>query len=429
MSKITLKPIEHAIDGKLSVPGDKSISHRAVIFSSLAEGTSHISNFLSGEDCMRTIQVFRDLGVDIEQSGSNLTIRSNGLESLKEAERPVYFGNSGTTARLVTGLLSGLPLFTTCYGDPSLSKRPMDRVVGPLKKMGANIEGRSNGRLLPLAIKGNNLQGITYEMPVKSAQVKSALLLAGMVAAGETTIIEQVRTRDHTEQMLPQFGGEISIQDKEITIRGSQQLQPADLAVPGDISSAAFFLVAAAIIPGSSILVEDVGINPTRTGLIKALEMMGADITVKETRKIGGEAVGNVEIKYQELTGAVIEGEMIPSLIDELPILALAATQASGVTKIKDAGELRVKETDRIAAVAQVLSSFGAEVTEEEDGLTIYGKASLKAAEVDSYMDHRIGMMIAVASLIAEGETVLSNGQCIDISYPGFFKDLDSLKK
>ncbi|SEA61809.1 3-phosphoshikimate 1-carboxyvinyltransferase [Thalassobacillus cyri] len=429
MNEITLSPLDHAIAAKMTVPGDKSISHRAVIFSSLAKGTSHVSNFLAGEDCMRTIQVFRELGVEIEQSSTELVIKSEGIASLKEAERPVYFGNSGTTARLVTGVLAALPLFTTCYGDDSLAKRPMDRIVLPLQQMGAKIDGRCEGSYLPLAIHGTSLQGITYDMPVKSAQVKSAILLAGMLSSGETTIIEQVKTRDHTEQMLPQFGVDLTVKDRKVTIQGGQEPVPADLTVPGDISSAAFFLAAAAIVPDSHITIKDVGLNPTRTGLIKALEMMGADILVKETRRIGGEPVGNVEIKYKELSGAHIEGELIPSLIDELPILALVATQANGKTIIGDAGELRVKETDRIAAVAQVLTSFGAEVEEKQDGLIIQGKSSLKGTVVDSYMDHRIGMMIAIASLIAEGKTVLTNGQCIDISYPGFFKDLESLKK
>ncbi|WP_037985953.1 3-phosphoshikimate 1-carboxyvinyltransferase [Thalassobacillus devorans] len=426
---MTLSPIDHAIAMELTVPGDKSISHRAVIFSSLAKGTSHVSNFLAGEDCMRTIQVFRELGVKIEQSDTDLVITSEGIASLKEAERPVYFGNSGTTARLVTGVLAALPLFTTCHGDASLSKRPMDRVILPLHQMGAKIDGRSEGSYLPLAIHGTSLRGITYEMPVKSAQVKSAILLAGMLSSGETTIIEQVKTRDHTEQMLPQFGVDLTIEGKKVIIHGGQEPVPADLTVPGDISSAAFFLAAAAIVPGSHIIVRDVGLNPTRIGLIEALEMMGADILVKETRRIGGEPVGNVEIKYKVLSGAHIEGELIPSLIDELPILALIATQARGKTIIGDAGELRVKETDRIAAVAQVLTSFGAEVEEKEDGLIIHGKTSLKGTVADSYMDHRIGMMISIASLVAEGETVLTNGQCIDISYPGFFDHLESLKK
>ncbi len=429
MNEMTLSPIDHAIAMELTVPGDKSISHRAVIFSSLAKGTSHVSNFLAGEDCMRTIQVFRELGVKIEQSDTDLVITSEGIASLKEAERPVYFGNSGTTARLVTGVLAALPLFTTCHGDASLSKRPMDRVILPLHQMGAKIDGRSEGSYLPLAIHGTSLRGITYEMPVKSAQVKSAILLAGMLSSGETTIIEQVKTRDHTEQMLPQFGVDLTIEGKKVIIHGGQEPVPADLTVPGDISSAAFFLAAAAIVPGSHIIVRDVGLNPTRIGLIEALEMMGADILVKETRRIGGEPVGNVEIKYKVLSGAHIEGELIPSLIDELPILALIATQARGKTIIGDAGELRVKETDRIAAVAQVLTSFGAEVEEKEDGLIIHGKTSLKGTVADSYMDHRIGMMISIASLVAEGETVLTNGQCIDISYPGFFDHLESLKK
>ncbi|MBM7552471.1 3-phosphoshikimate 1-carboxyvinyltransferase [Thalassobacillus pellis] len=429
MKSMTLRPIDQGITGEITVPGDKSISHRSVIFASLASGTSTITNFLAGEDCLRTINVFRSLGVNIDQDGTKVSIKSDGVGRLKEAECPVYFGNSGTTARLVTGVLASLPLFTTCYGDPSLSNRPMDRVITPLSKMGANIQGRDNNRLLPIAISGKTLKGITYEMPVKSAQVKSAILLAGMLGEGETTVIEQVKTRDHTEQMLPRFGVGVEVEGLKITIKGGQRPHSADIAVPGDISSAAFFLVAAAVIPGSHITVKDVGLNETRTGIITALEKMGANIQTTVTRTIGSEPVGDIEVKYAPLKGSIMEGDLIPALIDELPILALAATQAEGKTIIKDAEELRVKETDRIAAVADVLTKLGADVTEQPDGLIIHGKSVLRSAEVDSYMDHRIGMMVAIASLLAEGNIQLTNSECIAISYPDFFKDLEYIIK
>ncbi|MCP3030701.1 3-phosphoshikimate 1-carboxyvinyltransferase [Halobacillus sp. A1] len=429
MNEVELQPVPNGISGKISVPGDKSISHRSVIFSSLAEGTSRISNFLTGEDCLRTIQAFREFGVEIEQEETDVTVYGNGLSALKAPTNPINFGNSGTTARLMSGVLSALPLFSTAYGDPSLSKRPMDRVVVPLSAMGAEVYGREDARLLPLAFNGKKLMGTTIEMNVKSAQVKSALLLAGMLADGETTVIEKGTTRNHTEMLMSQYGVELNQSGNNLTIPGNQQPKASDLRVPGDISSAAFFIVAAAITPNSELTIENVGLNPTRNGILTALEQMGASIEVKETEKIGDEPVGEVKISFSALKAVTIEGDLVPNLIDEIPILALAATQAEGTTVIKDAKELKVKETDRIEAVVNNLNGIGAQVEATEDGMIIYGPTPLSGGGLHSYGDHRIGMMGAIASLIAEAPVTIKDKDCINISYPNFFEHLEEVCK
>ncbi|MCP3025863.1 3-phosphoshikimate 1-carboxyvinyltransferase [Halobacillus sp. A5] len=429
MTQVKLLPASKGLSGTLSVPGDKSISHRSIIFSGLAEGTSHIKNFLDGEDCLRTIQAFRELGVDIERNGTNVIVHGKGIKALQSPVNPINFGNSGTTARLLSGVLSALPFFSTAFGDPSLSKRPMDRVVGPLSEMGAEIIGRDNAKYLPLAFNGKKLKGTTIEMNVKSAQVKSALLLAGMLSEGDTVVYEKGITRNHTEMLMSQYGITLEKQGSKLTIPGNQQPQASDLKVPGDISSAAFFLVAAAVAPNSSITIENVGLNPTRDGIITALDRMGADIDVEQGEKIGHEPVGRVHVKSSELKGCTFEGELIPNLIDEIPILALAATQAEGTTHIKDAKELKVKETDRIEAVVTNLRSLGADIEATEDGMIINGKTELTSGIVHSYGDHRIGMMGAVASIIAEGPVTIEDKDCINISYPGFFEHLDKVCK
>ncbi|MFG6148698.1 3-phosphoshikimate 1-carboxyvinyltransferase [Halobacillus sp. B23F22_1] len=429
MSEIKLQPASKGINGTLSVPGDKSISHRSIIFSALAEGTSYISNFLTGEDCLRTVQAFREFGVEIKQEGTNVTVYGKGLDALRAPVNPIYFGNSGTTARLMSGVLSALPLFSTAYGDPSLSKRPMDRVVVPLSEMGAEITGRENGKFLPLAFNGKKLRGTSIEMQVKSAQVKSALLLAGMLAEGETVIYEKGTTRNHTEMLMSQYGISLDKQGNKLTIAGNQQPLASNLTVPGDISSAAFFIAAAAITPNSSICIENVGLNPTRDGIITALKKMGAQIEVDQVKKIGHEPVGRVQVKTSKLKGCTFEGELIPNLIDEIPILALAATQAEGTTHIRDAKELRVKETDRIEAVVSNLRNLGAEVEPTEDGMIIYGKNKLTRGSVESYGDHRIGMMGAIASLITDGTVLIQDKDCINISYPNFFDHLEKVCK
>ncbi|SEH81263.1 3-phosphoshikimate 1-carboxyvinyltransferase [Halobacillus karajensis] len=427
MSSIELTPTRKRLSGELFVPGDKSISHRSVIFSSLAEGTSFITNFLTGEDCMRTVEAFRDMGVNIIQENDRLTVQSRGIHHLKEPAHPINFGNSGTTARLMSGVLAGLPLFTTAYGDESLSKRPMDRVVEPLSLMGAEIKGRNNSSLLPLAYNGKKLRSAKHNLKVKSAQVKSALLLAGMLAEGETEVIELGQTRNHTEMLLPEFGVDVKVEGRSIKIQGGQQPTPSDIRVPGDISSAAFFIVAASIVPQSELTIRNVGLNPTRDGIIKAMKQMGADIDVQVHTYIGSEPVGDLVIRSSQLEGITLEGDLVPNIIDEVPILALAATQAKGKTVIKDAEELRYKETDRIAAVVETLSILGADVEAKEDGFIINGQTSLKGGCIDSFGDHRIGMMGAVASLICDYNVTVENKDCINISYPSFFEHLNGI--
>lgn len=429
MAKLTRRPLQSPITGEIEVPGDKSISHRAIMLGSLAKGTTVITNFLNGEDCLRTVEAFRALGVEIEQQGTTITIQSNGMNELKEPTSPLYFGNSGTTARLMLGILSGLPFFTTIYGDPYLTQRPMDRVTNPLQKMGVTLDGRSKKRFLPISIRGGNLTGIHYELPVKSAQVKSAILLAGLFANGETTVVEKTKTRDHTENLLTAFGADIKRTNNEITITNKQPLVATDVFVPGDISSAAFLLVAAAIVPNSELTIKKVGLNETRTGIIDVLQAMGASCEITNVQRLNGEVYGDIHIRYQELTGTTIAGDIIPRLIDELPIIALLATQAEGKTIIRDAEELRVKETDRIAAVVDVLSTLGANIEATKDGMIIQGKTPLTGGDISAYHDHRIAMMGVVASLIAKGPVTLDDDSSIAISYPTFFEDLSAISK
>ena len=423
------KKINQPLTGDLYIPGDKSISHRAIILGALAEGTTIIDNFLDGEDCLRTIEIFRQMGVNIKQDGTDVIIKSNGTNALQEPTVPLYFGNSGTTARLMLGVLSTLPFYTVSYGDPHLTVRPMDRVITPLTMMGAKIDGRKDGMYLPLSTHRATLKGIYYEVPVKSAQVKSALLLAGLFAQGKTTIVEQAKTRDHTENMLQAFGAAIESSELTHTISSNKTLRATNVTVPGDISSAAFFLVAAAIVPNSTIALKNIGLNITRTGIIDVLKKMGANITITNEREISGEKLGNISISYQPLSGITIEGDMIPRLIDEIPIIALLATQAEGTTVIKNAEELRVKETDRIHAVVDILSTLGANVEETKDGMIIHGKTPLTGGSIKSYSDHRIAMMGVVASLISEHPVQIDDVSSIAISYPTFFDHLNHFIK
>ncbi|UFU01378.1 3-phosphoshikimate 1-carboxyvinyltransferase [Radiobacillus kanasensis] len=420
-----LNPISSSLKGTLSVPGDKSISHRAVIFGSLAKGTTTITHFLNGEDCLRTIDAFREMGVPIEVKGDTVKIEGNGVDALQEPLHPLYLGNSGTTTRLLLGVLAGLPFHVTIHGDDSLTKRPMDRIVHPLRQMGAYMDGREKGKYLPLSIRGGKLNPIHYQSPVKSAQVKSGVLLAGLLTEGKTSVTELAATRDHTEHMLTAFGGTIKKDGLTSTINGNQSLTGTQIDVPGDISSAAFFLAAAAIVKGSKLVLSDVGINPTRTGIIDVLQKMGATMKVVQQREIGGEPVGDITIEYSTLQGIEIDGEIIPRIIDEIPIIALLASQAKGKTVIRDAEELKFKETDRIEAVVNTLSALGVSIQGTEDGMVISGEQTLKGATVDSYGDHRIGMMIAVASLLSKEPVTLKNSECIAVSYPSFFDDLD----
>lgn len=429
MGNIQLKRVTAPLQGEVYIPGDKSISHRAIMFASLAEGKTEITNFLDGEDCLHTIDIFKKFGVQIEQTGTNVIVQSKGVHNFEEPKVPLYFGNSGTTARLLLGLFSGIPYFTTMHGDQYLTVRPMDRVVNPLTKMGAKIDGRQNGKYLPIAVRGKQLQGMTYEAPVKSAQVKSAILLAGLFAQGNTTVIELAKTRDHTENMLRAFGANIKTEGLSVTIEPVDTLKPVNVTVPGDISSAAFLMVAGAIVPNSSITLKNVGLNETRTGIIDVMQKMNAKMTITNQREISGEWLGDITVSYSTLKSMTIDGSYMARLIDEIPIIALLATQAEGTTVIKDAEELRVKETDRIKAVVDVLSTLGANIEETEDGMIIHGKTALRGGNISSYYDHRIAMMGAIAALIANSEVWIDDTDSINISYPAFFEHLNLLCK
>lgn len=427
MNQLDLSPISSVLTGDIQVPGDKSISHRAIIFGSLAKGKTVITHFLDGEDCMRTIAAFQAMGVQISKNKQVVTIESGGVAALQEPLTPIDLGNSGTTARLLLGVLAGLPFHTTLFGDASLTKRPMNRVAIPLREMGAKIDGRLDGEFLPIAVRGGQLQSITFRPQVKSAQVKSGVLLAGLLAEGTTEVIEETKTRDHTENMLQAFGGKIEIDGNKVSLQGKQALTGTAIQVPGDISSAAFFLVAAALVPGSHVKITDVGLNHTRTGILDVLRKMNVDIDVVEETFIGGEPIGSITVQSSELKATEINGDIIPRMIDEIPIVALLATQAQGTTIIRDAEELRFKETDRIASVVTTLNGLGAKIEATEDGMIIQGGTPLLGGEADSHGDHRIGMMIAVASLIAQSNTRLKQPESINISYPTFFEDLSLL--
>lgn len=416
------------LEGQIKVPGDKSISHRAVILGSLAKGPTKIKNFLMGADCLSTIECLRAMGIEFNQvDGSTIIVNGRGLHGLREPEDILNVGNSGTTIRLMTGLLAGQPFLSILTGDSSIRKRPMGRVTEPLKEMGASISGRQNATLAPIAIQGGALRPIKFVSPVASAQVKSAILLAGLYAKAQTTVWEPHKSRDHTERMLAYLGAEIEVRDRVVKISGSTSLEGKPVEVPGDISSAAFFMVAAAIVPGSQLRINRVGINPTRTGIIDALGSMGADITIINEDVVNEEPVGDIVVRGGGLRGTVLEGALIPRLIDEIPVLTVAAALAQGETTIRDATELKVKETNRISTMAAELRKMGVEIKEQSDGMVVNGGAVLKGAFCDSHDDHRVAMSIAVAGLMAEGETVIKNTECINVSFPGFEKLLKKL--
>ena len=418
--------IKH-LNGSIRVPGDKSISHRSIIFGSLAEGETKVYDILRGEDVLSTMQVFRDLGVEIEDKDGVVTIQGVGMDGLKAPQKALDMGNSGTSIRLISGVLAGADFEVEMFGDDSLSKRPMDRVTLPLKKMGVTISGQTERDLPPLHLKGTkSLRPIHYELPIASAQVKSALIFAALQAQGQSVIIEKECTRNHTEDMLRQFGGELSVDGKKITVQGPQKLSGQTVVVPGDISSAAFWLVAGLIVPNSRVVLKNVGINETRTGIIDVIRAMGGKLELTDMDPIAKSATLTVETS--DLKGTEIGGALIPRLIDELPIIALLATQAQGQTVIKDAEELKVKETDRIQVVADALNSMGATITPTADGMIIKGKSTLHGAKVNTFGDHRIGMMTAIAALlVADGEVELDRAEAINTSYPSFFDDLENL--
>ncbi len=415
------------LQGTITVPGDKSISHRSVMFGSIAKGKTTVNGFLLGEDCLSTIDCFRKLGVEIEVDGTNVTIHSAGMDAWEEPKEVLYTGNSGTTTRLMLGILSGTKLHTVMTGDASIGRRPMRRVADPLRLMGAKISGRNNGQFTPLAIQGSQLNAIDYTMPVASAQVKSAILLAGLRAEGTTIVREQEVSRDHTERMLRQFGATVDVQDGVVSFKGGQQLQATHVNVPGDISSAAFFLVAGAIVPNSEIVMKNVGVNPTRAGIIEVLEAMGADMSVQIEDDKAAEPTATISIKTSQLKATTIEGDIIPRLIDEIPIIALLATQAEGKTVIRNAEELKVKETDRITAVVTELKKLGANIEATDDGMIIHGPTILHGASLKTYGDHRIGMMSAVAALISTSPIDIDDADCIAVSYPTFFEHVEEL--
>lgn len=425
----TLTYHQPSLSGDITVPGDKSISHRSVMFGAIAQGKTTVDGFLLGEDCLSTIDCFRKLGVQIEIDGTNVTVESPGIGAWQEPSEVLYTGNSGTTTRLMLGILSGTNLHTIMTGDASIGKRPMRRVVDPLRLMGADIRGRANGQFTPLAIQGTKLQAIDYTMPVASAQVKSAVLLAGLQAEGTTIVREKDISRDHTERMLRQFGAKIDVEDGVITFDGGQALHGTHVSVPGDISSAAFFLVAAAITPNSELTLHHVGTNDTRDGILRVLQQMGASYELTPIENGAAEPTATIVMKSSQLQATTIEGAIIPTLIDEIPIIALLATQANGRTVIKDAEELKVKETNRIDAVVNELKKLGANIEATDDGMIIEGPTPLHGAELKTYGDHRIGMMGAVASLITDGPVTLDDADCIAVSYPTFFDHLQSVIK
>lgn len=397
------------------------------MFGSLAKGITKVYDILRGEDVLSTMQVFRDMGVVIEDKGDVVEVHGLGFDGLQAPKNPLDMGNSGTSIRLISGVLAGQDFQATMFGDDSLSKRPMDRVTIPLKQMGVEISGQTERDLPPLTIHGSQqLKPITYQLPVASAQVKSALIFAALQAEGESVIVEKELTRNHTEDMICQFGGEIAVNGKEIRIKGRQTFTAQKVVVPGDISSAAFWLVAGLIIPNSRIVLENVGINETRTGIIDVIQAMGGKLTISNRDEIAKSATLTVETS--DLHGTEIGGDLIPRLIDELPIISLLATQANGTTVIRDAEELKVKETDRIQVVADALNSMGANITPTDDGMIIQGKTSLHGTDVNTFGDHRIGMMTAIAALLVEeGQVNLDRAEAINTSYPSFFADLDSL--
>jgi len=411
--------------GELTVPGDKSISHRSVILGALAEGNTHITGFLNADDCLKTAAALQALGATIDNLGQDdMVVHGVGLRGLRDPGKPLDLGNSGTGMRLLTGVLAGQDFTTTLTGDESLRRRPMDRIAIPLGQMGIEISGQGKRCTPPVTIYGGQPQAITYHTPMASAQVKSAVLLAGLYAEGTTTVIEPGPSRDHTERMLAAFGGEVSIDELQVSVIGLPDLRGQEIAVPGDFSSAAFLLTAALLAPDSQVTVHNVLLNPTRTGLLDILQRMGADIRVTNRRQISGEERGEITASTSELVATEVGGDEIPRMLDEVPILALLATQAEGQTVIRDAAELRVKESDRLATTAQVLEAFGGDIAEQPDGLVITGPTDLHAATVDSYGDHRIAMTAVVTGLVAAGETVVEGTACIDTSFPGFVDSL-----
>lgn len=417
------------LKGEIRIPGDKSISHRGVMFGSLAKGTTEITNFLQGADCLSTISCFRQLGISISRENDRVLIHGKGLHGLSAPSDVLDVGNSGTTTRLMSGILAGQPFACTLNGDESIQSRPMKRIMTPLSLMGADISSINGNGCAPLRIRGGSLKGIHHQSPVSSAQVKSCVLLAGLYADGITSVTEPTLSRNHTELMLRCFGADVRSEGTTAAIVPEPVLEGRRLVVPGDISSAAYFIAAGLLVPNSEILIRNVGINPTRDGILRVCRAMGADIELLNVSGGDGEPSADLLVRTSALHGTVIEGEVIPTLIDELPVLAVMAACAEGTTIIRDAAELKVKESDRIAVMTENLRRMGAVVTPTEDGMILEGGRPLCGAVIDSHMDHRVAMSFAVAALIAEGTTKIQHAECVNISYPTFFADLDSLSR
>ncbi len=414
--------------GEVSVPGDKSISHRSVILGALAKGKTHIIGFLNADDCLKTAAALQALGVKIDNLGqADMVVHGVGLRGLRDPGKPLDLGNSGTGMRLLMGVLAGQDFTTTLTGDESLHRRPMDRIAIPLGQMGIEVSGQGERCTSPVTIYGGQPRAITYHTPMASAQVKSAVLLAGLYADGTTTVIEPAPSRDHTERMLAAFGAEITVNGLQGSVVGSPKLRGQEIVVPGDFSSAAFLLAAGLVTPDSQVTVRNVLLNRTRTGLLDILQRMGADVEVADRRQVSGEERGSITARTSQLIATEVGGDEIPRMLDEVPILALLATQTEGQTVIRDAAELRVKESDRLATTAQVLRAFGADIEEQPDGLVIAGPTRLHGATVNSYGDHRIAMTAAIAGLIAAGETIVKDTACIDTSFPGFADSLGQI--
>jgi 3-phosphoshikimate 1-carboxyvinyltransferase len=426
LNSTTIKPVK-SLKGEITVPGDKSISHRSIMLGSIAKGVTTVNGFLRGEDNMATMNAFRAMGIRIEDNSATIVIHGQGLRGLKEPSNLIDCGNSGTTIRLMSGLLAGQSFFSVLTGDQYLRNRPMKRVVEPLTSMGAQIQGRNSGNLAPLAINGSNLNAIGFDSQLTSAQVKSAIMFAGLYADGATSVREPGQSRDHSERMFRLFGASIELFDKGVTIRGGVELHGLDISVPGDISSAAFFMVAALITPGSELLIRNVGVNPTRAGVIDILKSMGGYIDLLNRREISGEPVADILVRSSYLKGVEISGDLVPRAIDEMPVIAVAAARAEGTTVLRDARELRVKESDRISSMAGNLRQLGVQVLECDDGMDVHGTDHFEGGKFESFGDHRIAMSMSVASLIADGIATVNDIDCIATSFPAFYQLLDNV--
>ena len=423
MTNETIYPLR----GEIEIPGDKSISHRAIMFGSLAKGTTEVTHFLQGADCLSTISCFQKLGIEIENTQEKIIIHGKGLQGLSAPTDILDCGNSGTTTRLISGILSGQNFTSTLTGDASIQKRPMKRIMDPLRQMGADITSVHDNNCAPLMIKGSNLHGIHYHSPIASAQVKSSILLAGLYAEGETRVTEPYISRNHSEIMLSHFGANVRTEGTTAILLPDPILEGQKIAVPGDISSAAYFIAAGLLVPGSEILLKNVGINPTRDGILRVAKEMGGEIELLNMNTDNGEPTADLLVKFSALHGITIGGEIIPTLIDEVPIIAIMAAFARGTTVIKDAAELKVKESNRIQVMVDNLKAMGADIESTDDGMIIHGGKDLHGAIIDSHMDHRIAMSFAIASLLADGHMTILDKNCVDISFPTFYQDLDRL--